>query len=285
VVTPLLQEIRVASRLAEDFIQRITGDLRSRIADRVLDGVLAFSLSQWTDRWKIEQPFGVRFRIPCQAGQLRQPGTKDNQRQGSLGDLVQRTDQGAQVGLRQILHFVDEDTDWPFSRLRRQRNAHQELREIGFQVSGCGGIGRGFNADREISIRYLEGTRKGAERGHGTICDRSGSLDAAEPEQEHPELWCEQLGQAPAFGGFDHDRVIAFVLGHLTDSVQQYRFSHTAKPQQHLALRVPTESGSHKRDACILDNRITPCEFWGPRACTGSEGVQNRIHQISVRES
>ena len=64
-------------------------------------------LSERADEGELEQPLGVGLGFTSEAGELRQTGAHEHDRQVELGRAVYGGDQSSQLGLAQVLDLVD----------------------------------------------------------------------------------------------------------------------------------------------------------------------------------
>src|ERR1700680_4749525 len=135
---PLLKKIRISLRVFHDLDERCVFDFGSLPPYRFSDGVLSVGGFERADGGIIEKAFRIRLCLPCQSSQLWKASSKDDERQLSLPNFVDRDDECGEVFTREVLCLVDEDCDGNFSRLCSLGNQEEELREVSLQIPGVG---------------------------------------------------------------------------------------------------------------------------------------------------
>ena len=107
-LTPLLKKIGISLRFLDDAIHRIVLHEYSLVFGGLANCDPCCLRIKRTNRRKVEKPLRVRLRSPHAAPDLRK--SRANHRDGhpSLRSSMKRSDQGSQLGLCDILQFVDE---------------------------------------------------------------------------------------------------------------------------------------------------------------------------------
>jgi hypothetical protein len=149
-VAPFLNEVGIAFREAKDLVQRVWLERDPGRPRRILERFGRFGCRQCSDIGKIEKPLGLGFRFAGEPGQNRQASTQVHEGKLPLLDLVHRHDQGAELFLIEILHFVDEDRDGALFILGRFADRAEQIGQVDFEVTTVGSPLLGFDVQVDI---------------------------------------------------------------------------------------------------------------------------------------
>lgn len=125
VEAPLLNEVRIALRQAQDFLDRLALEINAfdlRWADERSPGGYSVEL---VHLGICEKALGIGFCITGKGGNLRQPRPHKKQRKIALRDLVAGNDDRGQFLGRQVLHLVEKNSQRHTALVRGLTHSYQ----------------------------------------------------------------------------------------------------------------------------------------------------------------
>lgn len=134
--------------LLDDRLYRVVGELNPLFASGNFDGGSSISGFKRTNDWKLKQPLGVGLGVAGDAGQLRQPGTHQHNRQVSLGRTMDGRNQGSQLDLNEILDLVDSEEDATVPLNCRFTRGDEQITHVVLQVPAVCGSAERVDIDR-----------------------------------------------------------------------------------------------------------------------------------------
>lgn len=134
-ISPLLDEVRIAARDLHQSIERRVGDRDALSGQRVAQRIARIVHGERPDRRVLEQPLGIGLRTAGETHELRQTGSDQRHRRLSLRQPMHRHDQRAHLGLIKVLDLVDDDSDCATAVLGGLPDREEEIGKIGFEIA------------------------------------------------------------------------------------------------------------------------------------------------------
>ena len=202
-------------------------------------GALGHLAREAVDDDVAEQALGVRLRGGERHGQVRQPGSDDDQGSALLADLVAGAAQGSQLGAGDVLHLVDEQRDPDTQVAGEGSDVGEQLDQVQLEIAGVRAASGGDDIGRRLpavlpraglAIFQLGAQSERLEYA-GDLVDPVG---IAVPVGHLADRCMHCLGQRKAKGlvgpRLDLAGAPGALHGQAAQRVQQHRLAHAAEP-------------------------------------------------------
>src|SRR6516162_4594371 len=130
VLSPFLQEVGIAMSRLDDLLKCCRLKLHILLTGRFRDRLTSGLLRQRADFGEVEQAFRVRLRMPHSTTKLWESGAHQRDGQLALGTAMESGDEGGQLGLVDVLQFVDEQDEGGARARSRFTDRFQKCREV-----------------------------------------------------------------------------------------------------------------------------------------------------------
>ena len=189
-------------------------------------------------------------------------------------------DEGGQLGLVDVLQFVDEQDEGGARARSRFTDRFQKCREVLFEVRVvCQPRFRvEIQSYLDVPEFHLQRLREPCQCSQSSLSGVLRLLEPAQTQQRDPELRCEHRWQGTALGGLNANGVHARRLRALTHRFQEHSLTHSPQADHQEALcGVPSSDALDRYPDC-LQELVAARKLWRGRSSTGGIGIVDRIH-------
>jgi hypothetical protein len=181
---------------------------------------------------------GVGFRLASQPRQDGKARTKQDEWELALLDPVHGHNEGAQLLVVEVLHFVDQQGHGRPAFLGGLSHGKKEIGEINLQVPAVRRAPLRFDveADFDVSHGDFDAVEEAFQHRESAFDFVAGPCEAVQVVKHLAQMRREERPERFVLMSLDQDRPVVRTLGHTLDFIEQHGLAHAAQAGQEEAF-------------------------------------------------